>query len=359
MKKYQWMLMGLTLVFEQVNANPLNLDVYGVDQPLQNKILACCQKEFSELVDLADKASAAYVNGGEWKPFALKKRGVEKSILKKINRYGQFNKAQISTIFYDNQIPYTTVDIVKANETNRLPASPKREIKHIVKDKGLTELYKSYSQYDKHAIALMQKGDLSEKGRSCPFIHCTWHGFSKEELISIAPKLAEGAVKYKQQLMNIVEHSDNNVDRQKAIFILGSTTEYKDFVPYLMKFIADEDQGVRNNVMRVLASITAHHELAGVDIHQVLKAIDYPFVTDRNKASAILYNIVQKNKASHPLIINTSGDNLVKLLKLKQPNNHDYAYRILRIVSNQNYSETDYSAWQKWVDAQKNKSITG
>jgi hypothetical protein len=37
------------------------------------------------------------------------------------------------------------------------------------------------------------------------------------------------------------------------------------------------------------------------------------------------------------------------MLGLFQPNNHDYAYKILKAISGEQYGERDYAAWRAWM----------
>jgi len=39
------------------------------------------------------------------------------------------------------------------------------------------------------------------------------------------------------------------------------------------------------------------------------------------------------------------------MLRLEQPNNHDYAYKILKAISGQELGERDYAAWESWLNA--------
>lgn len=202
----------------------------------------------------------------------------------------------------------------------------------------------------------MQSSNPDFKSKSCPVVHCIW-GFDKKELQYDVPELKRGASKYKNQLMDIIEHSANNTEREQAIFILAHISNYQELAHFLMKFTNDPDESVRNNTMRVLGAILAQHDVTGLDIDRILKALDYPYVTDRNKAGYVLLNIVLKDKSSRPLVIKRSGTTLIKLLMLNQPNNHDFAYRILKVISNKNYSDRDYQSWQKWADSETNKLI--
>lgn len=330
----------------------MNLDIYGVDLNTQNQIMSCCKNDIREYVELKQQLNLDQKGNSE----LLQKKifNLEQSILKKINAFGAFSITKISTVYYpDDKSTYTTVDIVKALDSYRLPVSSKRLIKkNIYKDKELAELFKLWNDYLQRNIKLMQSSNVDFKSKSCPFVHCIW-GFDKSELQNDAPKFKKGALKYKTQLMTIINYSANNHEREQAIFILAHTDNYKELANFLMQFTTDSDETVRNNSMRVLGAILAQHDVTGLDIDRILQALDYPYVTDRNKAEYVLLNILLKDKSSQQLVIQKSGDTLVNLLKLKQPNNHDFAYRILQIISGQNYSANDYQSWKKWLDSKK------
>ncbi|MFA5960575.1 MAG: hypothetical protein WC785_08655 [Tatlockia sp.] len=64
------------------------------------------------------------------------------------------------------------------------------------------------------------------------------------------------------------------------------------------------------------------------------------------------------DKKSRMLIIHKGKKNLLALLQLKQPNNHDWAYLLLKKISGKNYGAYNLSAWEKWF-AEGNKSELG
>lgn len=342
-----------TLLFSTVNAAPINLDIYGVDLHTQSKIMTCCKKSISEYIELQQQMNLEQPANSL--PSLKKQLTAEKSILNKINALGNFSLTKISTVYYpDDKTTYTTIDIVKKNDSHRLPVLSARSInKHLNKNKELTDLFKLWSQYNQRNLKLIQSSTLDFKSKSCPVVHCTW-GFDKNELEHDIPKLKNGASKYKTQLMDIIKHSANNSDREEAIFILAHADNYQEMAHFLIDFTSDQDDTVRNNAMRVLGAILAQHDVPGLNIERITHALNYPYVTDRNKAGYVLLNIVLKNRATHALVAEKSGTTLVNLLRLNQPNNHDFAYRILKVISNKNYSDHDYRSWQNWVDSKKN-----
>ena len=82
--------------------------------------------------------------------------------------------------------------------------------------------------------------------------------------------------------------------------------------------------------MRVLGAVVDKHKVENLELKKITQALNYPYVTDRNKAAYVLLGIIKSNPETHFQVINESGKTLIELLKLKQPNNHDFAYQILK-----------------------------
>jgi hypothetical protein len=108
---------------------------------------------------------------------------------------------------------------------------------------------------------------------------------------------------------------------------------------------------VRNNVIRVFSDIAQLHRDLTLPVEKIVKILDYPETTDRNKASAVVLGIVAdptQLSRYKPLVMDQAVPIFLKTLRLQQPNNHDFAYMILRIVSGKDYGERDYAAWDRW-----------
>lgn len=354
MRKFILLFSSLIFMLGDLNATPNtnNFDIYGVSPALQEQIFSLCKEDIQEYVRLSQKIKLSM----ELNEFMIKRHEVEQSIIKKVNTLGDFSVATISTISYPkNQTTYSTLDLVQKTDSNRLPKSPTRnEIKISKKSEGLKNLFQVWNNYNKRVLTLINQNKLDMKVRSCPVIHCAW-GFDENEQKNDVPKLKEGAAKYKKQLIEIIKYSNNDEERGEAIFILANTKDYHEIVNLMISLTNDHSEVVRNNSMRVLGAITSKYDVPNLDIHRILLALNYPNVTDRNKASYVLWDIIRKDKSTHPLVIKESGTTLINLLKLKQPNNHDYAYLILKEISQQSYAENDYERWQQWLDLEKNK----
>ena len=130
MKNLLFLLLGIILLFGKLNAAAINLDIYGVDLNIRNKIISGCKDNISKYVDLQRQLNLAQQS--ESQLILKKKFDVEKLILKKINALGDFIIVKISTVYYpQDKSTYTTIDIVKRIDAYRLPISSKRLTKNF------------------------------------------------------------------------------------------------------------------------------------------------------------------------------------------------------------------------------------
>jgi hypothetical protein len=335
---------------------PVNatIDVYGIDDSTASKIVSHCSKNIRKYIEIESQMSSMPPDKIE--EMVTKYKKLRDQTIKQIKEYGHFNLVHISIIYYpDKNKRYTTIDIVPSSEIVRIPKSPKRKInKELALDTETKKLFKLWGEYNEENINLINKGGFSSKKRTCPVVHCTW-GFDKKERIVYLPKFKSFANKNKKLLMNIIEVSPNDEERGDALFILAHSDDYQSTASFLFNYIDDASDLVRNNSMRVIGGILSVHKVKHVALKRILDALNYPLVADRNKAAYVLYNIAHNDATTHKQIITQSGEVLIKLLKLQQPNNHDIAYRILKDISRQNYSERDYQHWQSWLDLQNKK----
>lgn len=354
MRRYFIVLLVFISLFSQAIAAPINVDVYGGSSEMEHEILSHCKEDLQNYLKL--QAQVNRVSKTDLEKILEQQSRIKKSVLEYINQLDQFSFSNISVVYYpDTKINYATIDLVKTSESYRLPISPKRVIKkEIPHSQNLNQLFQVWKEYEESNLELMRTGSLNLQNKSCPVLHCIW-GFDQKEIKDYLPKLKKGAVHYKNKLIEIIHHSADDAERGEAIFILAHTSQYNELAHLLVELISDSSAHVRNNAMRVLGAIVSKKEIKGLDIDAILNALDYPNVTDRNKAAYVLLNIVLKDPSIHKKIIQKSGNTLIHLLKLKQPNNHDFAYRILQEISHQHYSEMDYQSWQKWIDAQKSQ----
>lgn len=353
MKNYKFLYLILFLLTSQLYAQP-GFDIYGVDANTQNQLFSSCAREVQMYVDLLEAMKKMSPAAREKKFVKLKK--IDTALSKKINQFGKFHFYKVSIIYYpDRRQNFVTLDLVKEEDKNRFPRTSREVLKTTRQNQELKALFSIWNTYINKKFKLVFANKLDLKSHSCPVAHCTW-GFDKQELKTIVPKINSGVEKYKESLMEIIKYGKNNEDRENAILLLGHDKNYQAVANLLIQYMNDPDDGVRNNSMRVLAAILSKHNIPNLSVDSVVAALNYPYVTDRNKAAYILLNIVKKDKSSHQQVTLKAGAILMQLLKLQQPNNHDMAYQILTEISHQKYDERDYPSWQKWLDSKSDYS---
>ena len=349
MKKFASLVLGFLILSSKLYAMPDNFDIYGVQDSIKKSIYDCCSDKIEEYLIESRKMYFSHEQPSE--KLLTKQMALEEKIIGKIQQLGNFAEVKISVIHYPaEKKTFATLDIVKGNETFRIPGK-KRSIEHskVFSNKGIKKLFRVWRDYDEHKGQLIRENKLDFSKTSCPVLHCTW-GFDEKDIKSVLPNLQKGAAQNKQALMNIIKNGADDNDRGDAIFILAHGDNFQEIANFLINFTDDSSDLVRNNVMRVLGAIVDKHKVENLELRRITQALNYPYVTDRNKAAYVLFGIIKSNPKTHTQVIKESGNTLIELLKLKQPNNHDYAYNLLKVLSHKNYGEYDYKRWSKWIE---------
>lgn len=270
------------------------------------------------------------------------RREVESSI----HQMGDFAYVKLSLIgYYDPGRPaYLTIDVVDARDREsrmRFLPAPKGSFPD---PEGLLALW---DEYMKTGWELAEKDELDFEKMECPAFHCLF-GFDHPKLKRFGSIFASRVSENKARLIQILREDRNADHRAGAAFLLAHIQDGQELVHALLPSIFDPDESVRNNAMRALAYISDSHKEIEIPLTPVLKAMNFPATTDRNKASAILCGLA--DRAEHQkTIAQCCGATLLQMLKLSQPNNHDHAYIILRKISGKEFGDRDYEAWEKWL----------
>lgn len=348
--------LGLLLLSGRLCAHPERFDIFGVDDNIKQKIYACCSEIVEQYQSESQKLSFSSTAPQEKDVVHVLK--LEEKMLAKIKQVDDFAEVKLSTVDYPlEQRSFATLDIVKQSESYRIPAhNSAKHRQKIALSKDIQALFQLWNDYDVQKMQLIKANKYDVSKTSCPVMHCTW-GFDQEAIKNTLPKLREGVVKHKQALFNIVKNSENDQERGDAIFILANDTDYQALAKVLINYTDDASDLVRNNVMRVLGAIVAKHKIPQLDVSKIIQALNYPYVTDRNKAAYVLLGLIKSDSSTHAQVIKQAGHTLLDLLKLRQPNNHDFAYEILKEISHKNYSADDYMSWSQWIDEKQNSKI--
>ena len=110
---------------------------------------------------------------------------------------------------------------------------------------------------------------------------------------------------------------------------------------------------MKNNAIRVIGETMNRANISNINMVPFLNLLNSPYNTDRNKALYVLLAAAE-SPSSKKLIIQQGSRNLLAMLKLKQPNNHDISYQLLKKISGKDFGEYNSIAWEKWIMEEQN-----
>jgi hypothetical protein len=273
------------------------------------------------------------------------------AIVAQLMRAGEFALVEPSLVGYfeeDGMAYYLTLDVVETKDAaRRMTFAPAPVSEHADPD----GLIADWQAFEAKVFELMNEGELSPKRVDCPAFHC-FGDPAHAALRAWATTFAERVPHRRDELVAILREDGRDDWRAAAAFLLAYMRDGDELVRAILPAIRDESSFVRNSVMRVLAHIALHHPEIALPLDPVLEALEFPTTTDRNKAAAILSGVVKRPSvapATRHLVVERAGETLLAMLQLSQPNNHDFAYEILKAVSGESYGERDHAAWKAWL----------
>ncbi|WP_438038017.1 HEAT repeat domain-containing protein [Sorangium sp. So ce128] len=245
---------------------------------------------------------------------------------------------------------YVTVDVVERRELKKrltFGPQPKGDFEDPA---GLLAAWKDYQ--DTYFRMMYENKEIRPERAACPAFHCLG-GYEHDKLRPYGERFVNDVPPNEDKLIRILEADKDPEDRGAAAFLLAHIKDGEKLVSLMLPMLNDPDALVRNNAMRVVAHVAMFHHDVPIPLTPFLKALDGPTTTDRNKAAAVTWGLIDRPEGTklHAQVIKEAGPTLLKLLKLEQPNNHDFAYLILKKVSGKDFPERDYAAWEKWLAA--------
>jgi hypothetical protein len=267
-----------------------------------------------------------------------------------IQAMGDFAYAEISPIDYFDrgEYCYVTVDIVEQRDRDRRLTFLPAQRKQFPDPDGLLAAWR---QYEETALALIGGGEVNPDTGRCPALYCVW-GFDHPGLKKYEEIFQTAVPKNKESLKAILREDEKETIRARAVLLLAHISDPQELVQALLPSMKDSSSFVRNSVLQVLSQIAKERRDVAIPVDPFLDGLDLPSTIERSKALATLDQLAtqEENKAS---MIRKGGSRLIQILKLLQPNNHDYAYSILRKISGKDFGERNYKAWEQWLDTQR------
>jgi hypothetical protein len=209
-------------------------------------------------------------------------------------------------------------------------------------------LFALWNEYQQKALTLAYAG-TSMQVTSCPVLHCM-APFELPELAPYLERLNAGAREHEELLYAIAAQSGAAEQRANALFLLAHTNDGARLTPVLGRAIYDPASGVRNNAMRVFLYLARFHPELDYPVDDLIAALDFPSSSDRNKAGYTLAELAAQPRYRDAIRAGAVPIAL-RMLRLEQPNNHDPAYEILKLVSGESFGDRDYAAWERWAAA--------
>ncbi len=267
-----------------------------------------------------------------------------------------FAQLTVTKYFNLHNIPgrqaYATIDVVEQADAQRRMSFLTRPHGQYVDPDGLL---KAWDEYQKIGFQLMQSGEISGMRVECPAFHCIF-GHDHPRLAPFKDVFVSRVAKHKDDLVRIFLGDERDEARATSAFLLAYMKDGNELVKVLSKRLYDTNKDVRNNVTRVFSNISQFHRDIAIPVDRIVPMLDFPETTDRNKASAVIFGVVNDKlqlEKYRQVIMKDAVPILLQMLRLEQPNNHDFAYMIFRALSGKEYGERDYAAWEEWYRSQQ------
>ena len=331
------------------------VDINGIEPIYAKKIINKYARKVAEIESLLEAENTKIRPGDTYSKSTediIKKR---LSLIEKITQENGFLFVDFQTIHYPSgDKVYTTIEIVDKKHPERMRFVNTAPVGGNIekKDSHRPDLIDAMVNYTNTGIELIIHHQISPTPL-CPVYHCV-AGFTHPKLNPYLDIFNQGAIKEKKLIINTLNHDPNPERRAAAAFLVGHFKDPHEIVIVLSPHVTDKSDAVRNNVIRVIAKTIVKAKITNLNVTPFLNALDSPYNTDRNKALYVLLYEANAN-ASKKLILQKGGDKILSLMQLKQPNNHDPAYDLLKKISGKDFGSTNLRAWKNWIYSTKNK----
>lgn len=317
-----------------------DIDVYGTSDENSEKILNAYGQS---LLSLEKKKLLLNIqhrdNTSLKKPY--------QQLIDNIEHQFKLSSVKVDTVFYPhNQQFYTTINICDPKVTHGLSkGAPEQPYRLPQKPDVVDNMY----AFTKKALDFLIAHPQYANRMDCKDYHCITpeHVYFAKDLAYFRTEVP----KHQSFIQYTIAHDTNLARRRSAIFLLGFLRNPDAIAANLQLALQDKNSFIRHDALRVFGELYTKYPRVQVPVHMVIESTYSCDEAERNKA-LILLNAMAEDKQYQPVLIKEAGAQLIRLLKLKQPNNHDEAYQILRKISHQKYSEHAYSDWQNWWQSQ-------
>ena len=208
-------------------------------------------------------------------------------------------------------------------------------------------LIKKWDEYASASRKLFDKGEITDM--KCPVIHCTW-SFNHAKLKLFLTFFTKNVPQNINMLSDMLNHSDSDKHRANSALLLAhANISAEKLVELLNPSVEDPSSTVRNNSMRVIYYAIRHHNARKISLDTIIKALDYPSFTDRNKALVILRYLPLQNLTKPQL--RRLLPILIEILEKKDAHNYRNAFTVIKKISKKEHDVDDLINWKSWVQS--------
>ncbi len=284
-------------------------------------------------------------------------------LLAELKRRYHFGFVDFQSVYYpQDKSAYTTIEIIADANSERMHFLPKIIHKRPVDTlrdwaqaswvgrkpcQMQRDLITQMMQYENLVLQLMMTGQLDQRSHTCPVYHCM-ASFEHPKLKPYLLRFNQGVIAEKQRIITILRTDPDPQRRASAAFLIGHFQDPNEIITILTPSVTDPESAVRNNVLRVIGTTLYKSRITHLDAKPFIALLDSPYLTDRNKALNILL-VIAENPAMKQQILQVSGQRIVDLLQLTQPDNHNLAYALLKKITHQRFGDRQFAQWKDWV----------
>lgn len=283
----QWLFITGIVMSTLTNA----ADIYGLSEQKTQQMMKRYGKELSVLEEMLQKEIPK--NPGDEPRASQSQERLQKkrqALINEIMKDNGFLSVDLQVVFYPDQNQlYSTLEVIDKQHPERMrflnttskASSDKKRVHQ-------PDLIESMMKYEELAFQLVMHKKVSAHS-PCPVYHCTV-GFEHPQLKPYLSRFNRGGVHEKAFIEKTLNHDSDPERRASAVFLVGHYQDPDEIIKVLSPHVTDQNEGVRNNVMRVIGSTLQKMKVHDMDVSPFLDALDSPYTTDRNKALYVLLN---------------------------------------------------------------------
>lgn len=321
------------------------IDVFGTTPTQAEQIVKKYGKRVGEIEDALFQTQLHPPESEEDKDKVIKLLQKRMALADEIKQFGSFLYADVQTISYENQQLFTTIEVVRSDQAERLRYTPSSKM--AIEGERKHDLVEQMNDYLGLMHQLFITNELAARDEDCPGYHCL-PGLNHPKLKPYLKTFTKQAPKQRETILQVLNHDPDQERRAAAAFLVGYFKDPNDIIALLSQHIGDSSPMVRNNALRVMGETIQKSKVNVADMQPILAILHSPETTDRNKALLVV-DALAADESNHQVIKQQAGKQLINILQLKQLNNHRVAYRILKKISKQSFDEYDIAAWDGWL----------